>query len=191
MVAIAPAALGNNSIRASLVTRLEQLVQIFAVRAIWLMEDEERLPFNQAYDGNDLQATHVVLYDGEEPVGAVRLRWFGNFAKAERFVIRRSHRGGPASKVLADFVFEHVARKGYRRLVIHATPRVARLWRRDYGFQENSKKTPVRYDNGFCYHELVKELTVPEDAIDENTDIPILYRVEGEWDEASKFEKAS
>lgn len=181
----------SNSLRAELVTRMEQLIEIFAVRAIWLMEDEERLPFNQAYDGNDLQATHMVLYDGVEPVGAVRIRWFQGFAKAERFAIRKSHRGGHASKVLANSVFDHVARKGYSRLIIHATDKIARLWRTAYGFKENISKEPVIYKNGFAYKELVKDLSPPPDAITEATEIPVLYRIEGAWDVPARFEKAS
>ncbi len=35
------------------------------------------------------------------------------FAKIERTAFRKSHRGIPSIKVLADFAFEHIARKGY------------------------------------------------------------------------------
>ncbi len=57
---------------------MEQLVQVFALRSLGYME-ETVMPFDHAYDGNDLQATHIIVYDGAEPVGTVRVRWFRRF----------------------------------------------------------------------------------------------------------------
>lgn len=177
-----------NSLRAEIVTTLEQLIAVFAIRALWLDDFEERLPYKQAYDGNDLQATHIVVYEGDEPVGSVRIRWFNGFAKAERLVFRRSHRNGGGADFLAEFLFRHVARKGYSRLVIHATRILARRWRA-LGFRINREKAPVEYENGQAYYELIKDLSVPSNAITEQSEVAILYRVEGQWDTPSQFEK--
>ena len=177
---------GHNSLRAEVVTSMEQLVQVCALRALGYLEDTV-MPFDHAYDGNDLQATHIVVYDGSEPVGTMRVRWFRGFAKMERTFFRKSHRGIPNIKVLLDFAFAHIARKGYSLAITHASPLYARLWRMHFGF-ENVSKVPAIY-HGETYFELVKHLDVPPDAIVPDTDAKILYRVEGKWDEPAKYEE--
>src|SRR5580700_7176913 len=153
---------GHNSLRAEVVTTMEQLVQVFALRALGYMEDTV-MPFDHAYDGNDLQATHVVVYDGIEPVGALRIRWFKDFAKMERTVFRKTHRGIPNIKVVLDFAFAHIARKGYSIAITHASPLYARLWRIHFGFKDVAKEPACYHDEK--YIELVKHLEVPADAI--------------------------
>src|SRR6478609_4008752 len=74
---------GHNSLRAEVVTSMEQLVQVFALRSLGYME-ETVMPFDHAYDGNDLQATHFIAYDHAEPVGTMRVRWFKDFAKVAK-----------------------------------------------------------------------------------------------------------
>jgi hypothetical protein len=176
---------GHNSLRAEVVTTMEQLVQVFALRSLGYME-ETVMPFDHAYDGNDLQATHLIAYDVSEPVGTMRIRWFKDFAKLERTFFRKTHRGIPNIKVLLDFAFAHIARKGYSMAITHASPLYARLWRMHFGFQSVAKE-PARYHNE-TYYELVKYLDVPSDAIVPETAAKILYRVEGKWDEPAKYE---
>lgn len=180
------AQVGHNSLRAEVVTSMEQLVQVFALRSLGYLE-ETALPFDHAYDGNDLQATHIVAYDHDEPVGAMRIRWFKDFAKLERTFFRKSHRGIPNIKVLLDFAFAHIARKGYSVAITHASPLYARLWRSHFGFKKVEKE-PVWYHNE-AYHELVKYLDVPSDAIGPESDVKVLFRVEGKWDEPGKYEE--
>lgn len=178
---------GHNALKAAVVTTMEQLVQVFALRALGFME-ETVIPFDHAYDGNDLQCTHIVVYDGIEPVGALRIRWFKDFAKMERTVFRKSHRGIPNIKVALDFAFAHIARKGYAMAITHASPLYARLWRVHFGFKEVMKE-PAGY-HGEKYVELVKHLVVPPDAIMPQTNANVLFRVEGQWDVPSKYEMA-
>ena len=179
--------IGDNSLRAEIVTTMDQLVQIFALRALGYMEDTV-MPFDHAYDGNDLQSTHVVVYDGIEPVGALRIRWFKEFAKMERTVFRKTHRGIPNVRVALDFAFAHIARKGYSTAITHASPLYARLWRIHFGFQEVAKEPACYHDEK--YVELVKHLAVPDNAIGPETDAKVLYRVEGAWDVPAKYEVA-
>ena len=178
--------LGHNSLRVEVVKNMEQLVQIFALRAICFMEDTG-LPYDHAFDGNDLQATHVVGYDGIEPIGTMRVRWFKDFAKIERTAFRKSHRSIPNIKVVANFTFAHIARKGYPLAITHASPLFARLWRMHFGFKEVPGKPAVEY-HGEKYLELVRPLDVPQNAIDLDTEAAILFRTEGEWDTPAKYE---
>ena len=181
-------AIGHNSIRVEIVTTMEQLQHAYAIRAICFMEDTG-LVAGHAFDGNDLQATHIIIYSGEEPIGALRIRWFNDFAKIERSAFRKAYRNPRHLKTAAEFVFKHIARKGYSRVITHASPLYARLWRSLLGFKQVADKPPAFYaghDEPFV--ELIKELDVPENAITLATDPAVLFRTEGEWDYASKYE---
>jgi hypothetical protein len=180
----------HNLIRAEIVTTYEQLLHAYAIRSICFME-EHGVKARQAFDGNDYQATHVIVYAGEEPIGTVRIRWFKDFAKFERTSFRKAYRNVHVLKTCAQFAFDHVARKGFDKVITHAQPKYARLWRVILGFR-NADKQPL-YFSGHeePYIELVKELTPPANAISERTDPAVLFRVEGFWDAPSEFEAAS
>jgi hypothetical protein len=181
----------HNSIRAEIVTTYEQLLHAHAVRSICFME-EHGVPARHEFDGNDYQATHVVVYAGDEPIGTLRIRWFKDFAKFERTSFRKAHRNRHVLKMLADFSFEHVARKGFDKVITHAQPKYARLWRMQFGFKYAEGKKPVYFEgHDEPYIELVKELTPPANVISERTDSIVLFRTEGFWDAPSDYEPAT
>jgi len=183
--------LSHNSIRAEIVTTYEQFLHAHAVRSICFME-EHGVKAQQTFDGNDYQATHVVVYADEEPIGALRIRWFKDFAKFERTAFRSAYRNQHVLRVLADFAFDHVARKGYDKIITHAQPKYARLWRIIFGFKNADGKKPVYFDgHEEPYLELVKQITPPPNAISESTDATVLFRTEGHWDAPSEFEMAA
>ena len=183
-------ALGHNSIRAEVVTTYEQLLHAYAIRAICFME-EHGVKATQTFDGNDYQATHLILYIDDEPIGTARIRWFKDFAKFERSSIRPAYRDIRVIKACAQFAFEHAARKGYDKIITHATPKYARMWRTLLGFKQVEGKAPVYFaGHAEPYIELVKLLAPPDNAISMETDPTILFRTEGHWDTPSKFEAA-
>ena len=179
---------GHNQIRTEIVTTYEQLLHAYAVRSICFIE-ENGMKAQHMFDGNDYQATHVILYSGDEPIGALRIRWFKDFAKFERFAVRKAYRDNRALKALARFAFDHVDRKGYDKVITHALPKHARLWKILFGFKSAEGKKPVYFDgiDEPCI-ELVKHLTPHPNAISERTDATVLFRTEGYWDAPSEFE---
>jgi hypothetical protein len=182
---------GHNQIRTEIVTTYEQLMHAYAVRSICFME-ENGMKAQHMFDGNDYQATHVIVYSGDEPIGCLRIRWFKDFAKFERTAFRKAYRNSHILKAAADFSFDHVARKGYDKIITHALPKYARLWRILLGFRKAEGKKPVYFEgiDEPCI-ELVKELTPPPNAISESTDAIVLFRTEGFWDAPSQFEMAT
>ncbi len=183
--------IGHNCSLVEIVTTMEQLQHAYTIRAICFME-ENGVTAGQSFDGNDLQATHVVIYAGQEPIGALRIRWFKDFAEIERTAFRKAYRNPRHLKTTAEFVFRHIARKGYSRVVTHATPVYARLWQRLLGFKPVADKSPVLFvGHAEPYVELIRELEVPENAITLATDPTIMFRTEGEWDFVSKYEARS
>jgi hypothetical protein len=178
----------DNLIRVEVVTTAEQLLHAHAIRAICFME-EHGVAARQTYDGNDYQATHIIVYAGDEPVGTARIRWFKDFAKMERTSFRKAWRDPRTIKRCAEFIFEHISRKGYDCVITHAQPVYARLWQRMLGFKPAPGKEPLYFDgHEEPYIELVKMLTPPENAITPASDTAVLFRVEGYWDAQSEFE---
>ncbi len=178
----------HNQIRTEVVTTYEQLLHAYAIRSICFME-EHGVKAQQTFDGNDYQATHMIVYSGDEPIGALRIRWFKDFAKIERMAFREAYRNTHVLKMFVDFVFNHVARKGYDKVIAHAQPKYARLWRILFGFKKAEGKAPFCFDgHGEPYIELVKELTPPLDAISVSTDPVVMFRTEGFWDAPSEYE---
>ena len=113
----------HNQIRTEVVTTYEQLLHAYAIRSICFME-EHGVKAQQTFDGNDYQATHMIVYAGDEPVGAQRIRWFRDFAKIERTAFREAYRNMHVLKASSYFVFDHIARKGYDKVI---TPRAAEI----------------------------------------------------------------
>jgi hypothetical protein len=182
---------GHNSIRFEIVQTLEQMQDALSIRAIVYME-EQGMASRLAFDGNDFQATHVVGYDGDEPFSAIRIRWFNGFAKLERMAMREKFRNPRVLKAFLDFVFAHVARKGYPIALTHAAPVYARLWCKLFRFEQVTEKAPTYFKgHDEPYVELLKRLDVPDDAISSQTDVATLYRVEGNWDRPAPYEASA
>jgi len=177
----------NNAIRVEIVTNSEQLLHAYAVRSICFME-ETGLAARRAFDGNDFQATHIVIYYGDEPIGSSRIRWFNGFAKIERTGFRKDYRNVRVLKQTADFMFAHVARKGYAKVITLAQTKYATIWVRVLGFRQVADRSPTLSGDGETFIELVKDLTAPADAISIDTEPNVLFRVEGSWHVPSAFE---
>ena len=183
-----PPASSHNRIRTEVVTTYEQLLHAYAIRSICFME-EHGVKAQQTFDGNDYQATHMIVYVGDEPIGTLRIRWFKDFAKIERVAFRKAYRDIHILKAFACFLFDHIARKGYGKMISHAQPKYARMWRIILGFKKAEGKKPLYFEgHEEPYIELIKELTPPENAISISTDPAVMFRTEGFWDTPSEYE---
>jgi hypothetical protein len=178
----------DNDIRIRVVTTADQFMHAIAIRAICFMEDTG-LTADQAIDGNDYQATHVLVYANQEPIGAARIRWFRDFAKIERTAFRSAYRNPRILKRSAEFIFDHVAKKGYQQLITHAEPKYARVWEMLLGFKRVAGRPQVTTEGHEPYIELVKTLSPPPDAITLQTHPKVLFRIEGQWETPSAFEQ--
>ena len=100
---VRPVSPSHNQIRSEIVTTYEQLLHAYAIRSICFME-EHGVKAQQTFDGNDYQATHVIVYSGDEPIGTLRIRWFKDFAKFERTAFRKAYRNTHIVKVMRGFL---------------------------------------------------------------------------------------
>src|SRR5580658_10601869 len=101
-----PVALPKAAVTVSIAHTLDDLVQAMAIRSVVYM-GEQLCPYDEEFDGNDFAgATHLIARIGREPVGALRLRWFCDFAKLERLTVTKSCRGGAVPRALLNAAFE-------------------------------------------------------------------------------------
>jgi GNAT superfamily N-acetyltransferase len=84
-----------------LAMKMEDSLQAFAVRAACFIGELE-VPFSEEFDGHDYNATHVIAYLGDEPIGAVRVRWFKSFAMTERLAVLQRFRGHRVGQQLLE-----------------------------------------------------------------------------------------
>jgi hypothetical protein len=175
-----PREYNDTELKTIVVSNAEQMAHAFAVRSICFLE-ERGFSFRQEFDPNDYQATHFVMYCNDEPVGTSRVRWFAGFARIEKMAFRPSYRGLQILKPYTTFVFSHIARKGYSRLIAVADEDYSRIWEKLLGFKKIPGRELRKPGHNTPYYELLKELNVPSDAILESSPPEVIFRSEGAW----------
>jgi predicted GNAT family N-acyltransferase len=169
---------GKKAIGITVAHNFEDLMRVVAIRnAVYIGEQE--CPYEEEYDGNDLAATHLLAYMGDEPIGCLRMRFFADFVKFERMAIRKEFRKSRAAILLAQAGLKLGQRKGYRRAYAHSQTRLVDFWRR-FGFRplEGSKSFVF---SDYDYFEIVADLERDPDAITLGSDPYFLIRPEGRW----------
>lgn len=183
------AARRGNSLRCVIATAPEHIRDSMILRSICFVQE---LGISPAFifDGNDHQATHVVFYDGDDPIGSLRIRWFAGFAKYERTCFREAYRNPFVIKRCIQTTFDHVARKGYTIVATQSEPRLTALWTKLFKFDVLDRPPVQIAGHPEPYLTVVGTIAPRDDAITLETDGAVLLRVEGDWDKPSAFEPA-
>ena len=101
--------------------------------AVFVGEDGRTL--TDEADGNDFGATHVLARVHGKPAGAIRIRYFGQFAVLERMAVLKPYRAkrfncrGVAWE-LGEFAFNFCRLKGYTRFYGQAREGLVGFWKR-------------------------------------------------------------
>lgn len=171
----------RSDITVRVVRSLDDLQRVNVLRALTYMS-EQACPYDEEFDGNDLCALHLLALEGNDPAGALRLRFFNGFCKVERVCIEPRRRGGAVLISLMAHAFELASRKGYRRMLAHMQTRLEDMWRHVMTCRVVDRDKPFDF-SGYSY--LTLEIPLPEhpEAISFDTDPFILLRPEGDWDQ--------
>ncbi|MDQ0230656.1 GNAT family N-acetyltransferase [Metabacillus malikii] len=112
------------------VTTKEQLEDAFTVRRT-VFVDEQQVPEEEEIDQFEDEATHIVLYDENIPVGAARIRVIDGIGKLERICVLSSARNKGAGKLLVNKLEEIALAEGVSKFKLnaqtHAIPFYERL----------------------------------------------------------------
>jgi len=178
----------KNEIGITVARTFEDLMRVAAIRnAVYIGEQE--CPYDEEYDGNDLSATHLLAYIGDEPVGCLRLRFFAGFAKFERMAIRKEFRKSRAAIQLARAGFKLCQKKGYRRVCGHIQERLITFWSR-FGFRVKPDTKRFVFSD-FEYVEIIADIEPDPAAITIDDNPYVLIRPEGRWDIPGVLERSA
>ena len=167
---------------------MEDLSRVIAIRsAVYIGEQE--CPYDEEYDGNDLGATHLLAYIGDEPVGCLRVRFFADFAKIERLAIRKEFRKTRAAFHLVRAGFKLCQKKGYTKVYGHSQARLVNFWSR-FGFRVPENARHFTFSD-FDYVEIVADIERDPDAVTLAADPYVIIRPEGRWHKPGILEKSS
>jgi predicted GNAT family N-acyltransferase len=160
------------------VNGFDDMMRVAAIRsAVYI--GEQACPFDEEFDGNDLAATHLLALIDNEPVGCMRVRFFGEFAKMERLAVRKEYR---RSRTAFELVRASVAlcrEKGYRRIYGHAREDYLPFWQR-FGFKLKENGAPFAFSD-HVFVEMVDEIEPSATALSLKDDPYRLIRPEGRW----------
>ena len=101
----------------------------FAVRHEVFVE-EQGVDETVEYDVYDETATHFVAYDGDDPIGAARLREYDDgIGKVERVAVCKPRRETGVGRALMDRLESRADTLGFDRLVLHSQTQAAGFYR--------------------------------------------------------------
>jgi predicted GNAT family N-acyltransferase len=149
---------------------------------------EQKCPYDEEFDGNDFTATHLIGYVGNEPAGCLRIRYFSDFAKLERLVVRKEFRSTGLARRLVEAGVEFCRTKGYGRMCTYAQKRLVGFWGK-CGF---STSTPARelVFSDFDYVEMTYDAKSAARTVSMESDPYVVIRPEGNWQEPGILERS-
>jgi len=149
---------------------------------------EQKCPYDEEFDGNDFTATHLIGYVGSEPAGCLRIRYFSDFAKLERLVVRKEFRSSGLARQLVSAGVEFCRTKGYTRMCTYAQKRLVKFWGK-CGFSISGSARELVFSD-FDYVEMVCDTTPAAATISFETDPYVIIRPEGSWQETGILERS-
>lgn len=173
------------SIEIRQVRSFEALSHVIAIRSATYIA--EQFPTHEEeFDGNDFCATHLVGYIDGDPAGAVRIRYFGDFAKLERLAVKLEYRRSKLAFRLVRAALEHIRRKGFTRVYGHASEAMVPFWRL-HGGRYVEGRPSFRFAN-IEYREIYCDLEPDPLAIRFGVHPMMTLRPEGLWDEPGSLD---
>ncbi|WP_440770095.1 GNAT family N-acetyltransferase [Natronorubrum sp. DTA28] len=119
------------------VDTMDEREDAFAVRRTVFVEEQD-VDEELEYDEYEAESTHFVAYDGDEPIGAARLRVpEPGLGKVERVAVLESRRGEGVGLAVMNALEEQAREAGLESLKLHsqthAAPFYGRLEYERYG----------------------------------------------------------
>lgn len=165
--------------------KIDDLMKAVAIRGAAYIGEQE-CPYDEEFDGNDFSATHLIGYVGKEPAGCMRIRYFADFAKVERLVVRKEFRSTGLAKEIVRASVDLCREKGFERVYVYAQKRLTRFWSK-CGFAIPTGARELVFSD-FDYIEMVHTSVRGTSSISEATDPYVIIRPEGDWQDPGILE---
>lgn len=137
------------------VTYAEELIPIQTIRRL-VFQEEQQVPPELEFDGQDETAIHLLAYINAQPVGTIRIRNLDEqTAKIERLAVLTQARGQGIGKKLMEAAIQVVAsNKQDQKIVINAQEYIKDLYEK-LGFEQLGD----RFDEaGIPHVKMIKQL---------------------------------
>ena len=178
----------ENDISVTVARSIEDLMRVMAVRSA-VFVGEQRCPYREEFDGNDFSGTHLLGYVGHEPVAALRIRYFADFAKLERLAVRSEFRGRGVAQQVIRAGIEICRLKGYTR-IYGQSERSMVEWYGQFGFRVPNAARELVFSD-YDYVEIVLDEPRHPNAISIETDPYVIIRQEGRWHTRGILERSA
>lgn len=97
----------------------QELEEAYRIRKIVFVE-EQQVPIEEEIDNLEAEATHFLLFDQAEPIGAGRFRQVEDYGKVERICILKEKRKGGAGRAIMEGIEEYAQGEGIKKLKLNA-----------------------------------------------------------------------
>lgn len=134
------------------VETLDELIQVFMVRAIVFIE-EQNVPFAEEMDAFEYGSVHILGQSDGEPMAAGRIRFLGETAKLERICVRKAWRGRHLGHALVDFMMDRARERGIKKFKMHAQAHLTDFYG-GHGFKATG---PLFYEANIPHYLMTKE----------------------------------
>jgi len=131
-------------IETRIVSSPNDLQMVMAIRAATFLAEEEDSTYWDEFNGNDFVATHILALVNGDPAGAIRIRWFQEFAVLEKVCVRTRYRSFRVFRALGDAAMTHLRRKGWKVAIGRARGDTHKLWSRLFGGRPTGGPLPHR-----------------------------------------------
>lgn len=138
---------------ARIVANNKELDDAYTIRKV-VFVDEQNVPLEEEIDQFEDEATHVVLYDNNEPVGAGRFRVLDGYGKVERICVLASHRKKGAGNVIMHKMEDIAKEHGISKLKLNAQTQAENFYKK-LGYETVSG---LFMDAGIPHVTMIKEL---------------------------------
>lgn len=97
-----------------------ELKEAFAIRQMVFIK-EQGVPADLELDDYDAIATHFIVIDGEQVIGAARMREIdNNIAKIERVCILKNYRGQNLGILIMNEIEKNAKQQGFQKLKLNS-----------------------------------------------------------------------
>ena len=168
----------DEEITVTVARSIEDLMRVVVVRSA-VFVGEQRCPYNEEYDGNDLSGTHLLGYVGHEPAASLRIRYFADFAKIERLAVRSEFRGRRLAQQVIQAAIDLCGKKGYTRVYGQSEKSMVD-WYRQFGFRVPNTRRSIVFSE-YEFVEIVLDRPRESNAISVDSDPYVIIRPEGRW----------
>lgn len=133
----------------------EELNDAFHVRTEVFVKEQGVAP-EKEMDEHEAHADHIVVYDGQTPVGAGRLRLVGGLAKLERICVLASYRKLGLGNLIVGKLEEKAKEKGLSQAKLHGQVHAGKFYEKA-GYHQLSDD--VFLEEGIPHIAMIKNLS--------------------------------